>query len=279
MALIHLSFNSQYLYGNTDVNILLPEASYRRDPADFYLSGNKYKVLWLLHGTMGDYSEWIRKSNIELYASERNIAVVMPSASNSNYADWNSFAMGYNVYSYFTGELMPLIYGYFPVSDRREDNYIAGLSMGGRGSVLFALNHPDLFHSAYSFSSVPKSLKEPDPNDFSFKRDKNLIRNFNGLEGYKASPMNLWDLCRKAVEDEVKLPEFFFACGDKDPIAYDSFLKFREYANNIGFKAEFFEIAAYGHEWRFWDLCLQDALARFFPKEDEIPLFNRQGMR
>ena len=75
----------------------------------------KYKVLWLLHGTYGDYSDWVRKTNVELYAYQRKIAVVMPSASNSNYADWDCFALGYKVYSYFTEELMPMIYASFPI--------------------------------------------------------------------------------------------------------------------------------------------------------------------
>lgn len=274
MALIHLNFDSKYLVGNTDVNIILPEAPHTKDPKDVYNSREKFKVLWLLHGTNGDYSDWVRKSNVELYANEYRIAVVMPSAGNSNYADWNSFAMGYEVYTYFTEELMPLVYSWFPISDKREDNFIAGLSMGGKGAFLFALNHPEKFAKAYSFSSAPRPLKEPDPEAFSYKRESNQIRNFGSLEAYKDSPNNLWDLSEKAVQENVDLPELYFACGDKDLIAYDSFVKFREYAKEIKLKAQFFEIPEYAHEWRFWDLCLQDCLARFLPDRNNRPLFD-----
>ena len=273
MALIHINFNSIYLCGNTDVNIILPEVDYVTKPADYYRARKKFKVLWLLHGTNGDYSDWVRKSNVELYATEKKIAVVMPSASNSNYADWESFAMGYRYYTYFTEELMPMIYSWFPISDKRKDNYIAGLSMGGKGTLLFALNHPELFNKAYSFSSAPRPLGKPDPKLFSAKREENLIKNFGSLKAYKESPLNLWDLSRKAVEDGIDLPDLYFACGDKDWIAYEPFVKFREYAKQIGLKAEFFEIPGYDHEWRFWDLCLQDALERFFPEKGKKPLF------
>ena len=88
MALVHLNFNSKYLSGNTDVNILLPDCSGKQEPDAFYGSGKKYPVLWLLHGTFGDYSDWLRKSNVELYAAEKNLMVVMPSAQNADYANW-----------------------------------------------------------------------------------------------------------------------------------------------------------------------------------------------
>ncbi len=68
MALVHINFESEFLATNTDVNIILPDKPREKTPAQFYGSGAKYKVLWLLHGTFGDYTDWIRKSNIELYA-------------------------------------------------------------------------------------------------------------------------------------------------------------------------------------------------------------------
>ena len=68
---MHLNFNSSCLSGNTDVNIILPDLPRGVDPKEFYAKGKKYPVLWLLHGTFGDYTEWVRKTNIELYAAEK----------------------------------------------------------------------------------------------------------------------------------------------------------------------------------------------------------------
>ena len=102
MALIHLNYKSKYLDGNTDVNVLLPDLPFGGVPADFYSSGVKYPVLWLLHGTSGDYSVWLRRSNIEEYAQKKKIMVVMPSVQNTNYADWPTFANGYGAYSVLT---------------------------------------------------------------------------------------------------------------------------------------------------------------------------------
>lgn len=133
MALVHLNFSSKALGGNTDVNILLPDLPRGQSPAEFYASGKKYPVLWLLHGTYGDYTDWLRKSNVELYACEKELIVVMPSALNTDYANWPGFGLGYQAADYLTEELMPLVYGWLPASPKREDNFIAGLSMGGRG--------------------------------------------------------------------------------------------------------------------------------------------------
>ena len=80
MALVKMNFESQYLRNNNEISIILPDKPRNLEPAEFYGSGAKYKVLWLLHGTYGDHTDWLRKSSIELYACEKNLAVVMPSA-------------------------------------------------------------------------------------------------------------------------------------------------------------------------------------------------------
>ena len=120
MALVTFDFESQYLGNNSMVGVILPDKPRGVTPAEFYGSGKKYKVLWLLHGTFGDYSDWIRKSMIELYACEHDLIVVMPSALNSNYANWPSFGLGFNMYDYIFDELMPVIHNWFPASDKRE---------------------------------------------------------------------------------------------------------------------------------------------------------------
>ena len=124
MSLITMNFESQYLQGNTEISIVLPDRPRDREAKAFYNSGRKYKVLWLLHGTFGDHSDWVRKSSIELYACEKDLIAVMPSALNSDYANWDGFMIGYSMNDYLTEELMPLIHNWFPASDQREDNFI-----------------------------------------------------------------------------------------------------------------------------------------------------------
>ena len=262
MALLHLNYMSMTLRGNTEVKIILPDCE--GEPKTFYESGVKYPVLWLLHGTFGDYTDWVRMTSIERYAKDKKIVVVMPSSLNSMYVNWNTFAMGYNAYDNLMDELMPMVYGWLPVSRKKEDNYIAGLSMGGRGACIYAFNHPELFNAVYSMSAVPEDLTKIDTTSPFYPRVKNLIENFGGMEGYLASELNLR---RLMIENKDKLPKMYFSCGIKDPIAYQNYLDFQKFIKENGFEACFKTEEGYSHEWSFWDICIQDALEKFFGAE------------
>lgn len=263
MALVTMNFESTYLFSNHEISVILPDKPRNLTPKEFYESGKKYPVLWLLHGTFGDHSDWIRKSNIELYACEKDLIVVMPSALNSNYSNWEDCMMGYKMFDYLTEELMPLIYNWFPASDKREDNFIAGLSMGSGGAIKYAANHPDKFAAAAMLSGTPRNLREIDLTDDSPRNRRTLvsIRNAGGFDAYVNSYENTWDILRD-LKDTGTLPRLYFACGKND-FLYDSYLAFKDYAQEIGLDAVFEEIEGYTHEWRFWDLTIQHALSFF----------------
>lgn len=261
MALLHLNFESQYLNNNTDVNIILPDKPREKTPAQFYGGGRKYPVLWLLHGTFGDYTDWIRKSNIELYACERDVIVVMPSALNSNYLDWKGFGIGYAMWQCLTEELMPLIYNWLPASDKREDNFIAGLSMGGGGTIQYAVGHPDKFAAAAILSSAPSDRRAAIAEGSVDERTQTVIDDMGGAEAFLASPANTWDKLPALIKAKA-LPRLYFAVGKAD-FLYDRYEKFKAYAAEIGLDATFEEYDGYKHEWRFWDLTIQKALDFF----------------
>ena len=269
MSLIQFDFESQYLNSNTTVGIILPDRPKKIDAEKFYGKGKKYKVLWLLHGTYGDWSDWVRKSMIELYASERDLICVMPSALNSDYSSWPVFALGYDMRSHLVKELMPLVYNWFPASDRKEDNYIAGLSMGGLGALSYILDFPDLFSSGAILSACPAPLerwdwdgKHPEArNSVLNKRFRNRVANAGGKDAFISSN----DLYSRIFEMAGKgtLPPLFFDCGTDDPIFYEDFCILREEAERKGLPIAFKEREGYEHEWRFWDLAIQDSLEFF----------------
>ena len=261
MAFLRANINSQYLGGNTHINFILPDKAWGQDAAEFYSSGARYKVLWLLHGGMGDYSDWVRKSDIELYATEKNLIVVMPSALNSSYANIG----GYNMYDFLVKELMPFVYNWLPASDKREDNYIAGLSMGGGGTLKYVLGFPDKFAGAAVLSAAASDPREMFRGkaggpmaEYAERMKKEALEKYGSEEGYLASEENLWDRLKEKSQAGL-LPKFYCACGTKD-FGIDGFRKFEEYARSFGLEAKFEEIEGYAHEWRFWDLTIQHAL-------------------
>ncbi len=268
MSLIQFNFESQYLYNNTTISVILPDKPGDVEAADFYASGKKYKVLWLLHGTFGDHSDWVRKSMIELYAQEHKLIVVMPSGLNADYTSWPGFALGFDMESHLIKELMPLIHNWFPASSKKEDNYIAGLSMGGQGVMQYILKYPELFHAAAVLSYPPIPMDRIDWNgdreDFFFRANNprmiNQIANAGGKEAFIAKN-NLYQQILD-MHEAGTLPKMIMGCGDKD-FFYEEYCYFKEVCKEKNIPITFGELPDLGHEWRFWDKFIQTALEFF----------------
>jgi S-formylglutathione hydrolase FrmB len=262
MAHIVMNFESQYLHGNTEISIILPDKPRETDPKEFYGRGKKYRVLWLFHGSFGDHTDWVRKSNIETYACENDLIVVMPSAMNSNYTDWTCFADGFEFQSFFFDELMPLIYGWYPASPAKEDNFIAGLSMGGSGALKFALVHPEKFNKAAVLSSSPHRY-ETDLAGMTGSRllkMQNTVNNAGGMDALLKSDDNVWALCENADVDSI--PPLYCGIGGEDQ-GIERFERFKELCEKRGINAKFEVIPGFKHEWRVWELTIQRALEFF----------------
>ncbi len=260
MALLHMNFQSHFLKGNTDVNIILPDIPQTETPAQFYKANKNYPVLYLLHGTFGDYSDWVRKTNIELYATERKIVVVMPSAQNSGYSNWENFGIGYGMYDYFLEELMPMVQSWFPVSHKREDTFVAGLSSGGFGAIKYALSFPERFMGMASLSAPAYDVANMklDPNSMDYTRAKNEIDNAGGRDIYDHSNCNPAYSLREYQKQPQKM-KLYFACGTED-FLFPLQEEFIQLAKELDLDAKIENIQGYGHEWRFWDLGIQHAL-------------------
>lgn len=281
MALLTLDFQSEYMASNQSVNIIIPDKPFDKTCKEFYGSKKKYKVVWLLHGTFGSHSDWIRKSNIEQYACEKNLIVVMPGIGNADYENWPTFAMGVNSDKYITEELMPFVYNYLPASNKRKDNYVAGLSMGGKGALTFALKYPELFEKAavLSFMPDPKEPKKTElkklynlsidevmkENDIFHSKQRlyNCMHNMGSVDNYLNSYYNM---ARKLKEADVtKLPKLLFTCGTDDLLFANEIDSFQVFAKKINLDAQF-SFGPGNHEWKVWDRDIQIALDFFLSK-------------
>ena len=112
---------------------------------------------------------------------------------------------------------------------------------------------------------TPIETGEVSLNDEFKDRDPRLaatIRNAGGLEAYRSSNENTWEILDRLAPTGT-LPRLMFACGTEDDLLYDQFCIFRAHAEEIGLKAHWFELEGYRHEWRFWDLAIQEALSFF----------------
>ncbi len=118
-------------------------------PERMVRSGEKAPLLWMLHDFGGNSSSWMRFVPVELLAENYGIAVVCISGENGFFVD---NASGVRWDANFIDKLWPTVQEMLPVSDRREDNFVAGCGMGGYGAIHMALTHPDVFSWAGSFN-------------------------------------------------------------------------------------------------------------------------------
>ncbi len=118
MALIQCNFFSEALGECTTIDVILPQPVAGK-PA----RATRYPVLWLLHGLSDDHTIWQRRTSIERYVEPMNLAVVMPAVGRSFYTD---MARGQKYWTFVSEELPSVARHFFPLSTRREENFVAG---------------------------------------------------------------------------------------------------------------------------------------------------------
>lgn len=248
MALIHLNVFSEKLNRNTDLNIVIP--------ADTKLSGRSYPVLYLLHGTYGDYTDWVRKSNVERYAQECGMAVVMPSADNSFYLDHYS---GPAYASYISQELYEYLPQLLPLTKDPGNTYIGGLSMGGYGAFYLAAKAPDKYGAAISLCGGFDIVKIMANSSFSPK-----IYPFDAMfsdytpERWKEEDVNIGKLLCRSKESGIMLPRLYIAVGQED-ITYEANQDLTGILKSKGI-AFTYEEGPGRHEWDYWDKQIRRAM-------------------
>lgn len=170
------------------------------------------KTLYLLHGWNGNHEDWTYYSNIVMLAEQNNLAVIMPDGENSFYANHASSA---EYETYFAKELIEQTRFLFPLSDKREDTFIGGLSMGGYGALKLGFGHSDLFGKVFAFSSriVHKNDKYFDLDDDSNFINQQIKAMFN-VKSYREIPSEL-DIYQ-IIENASNRPDLLLACGEDD---------------------------------------------------------------
>jgi S-formylglutathione hydrolase FrmB len=152
--LTEYTLRTDALAQDTKVRVLLPDGY---DPA----AGRRYPVLYLLHGCCDDFRSWSDKGAVEAITAGQPLVVVMPDGGRAGfYSDWfNNGAFGPPRWeTYHVDRLIPWVERSFRVLGAREGRAIAGLSMGGFGTMSYAGRHPDRFVAAASFSGALDTL-------------------------------------------------------------------------------------------------------------------------
>lgn len=257
MALIQFTYVSNALLRSVPVQVILPVD--KLTPAGEYMPLKKYKTLYLLHGLWGSHVDWVSGTRIQRWAEERDLAVVMPAGENSFYIDRPGFHTDYG--KFIGEELVEITRRMFPLSDKKEDTFIGGLSMGGFGAMRNGLKYRNVFSRIVALSPA-LHLLEGGPDPFAAFLGK-------GPEDWQdilKSDVNPRWLIENWGEGEK--PEVYLACGDKDDLLPAAKL-YKKLLTEADFKLHYVEDEG-GHEWDYWDRHIKLAL-------DWLPLDDRTG--
>ncbi len=259
MAWMETHYYSTTLKNNIILNVLVPtptsnETAIGQNHAEKYNYEKGLPVLYLLHGAYGDAFSWLRFSNIERYAQEKGIVVVMASAENSFYQDMKS---GKQYETFFSKELPTFIQSIFPVSKRREDTYIAGFSMGGYGAWFLALSHPDLYAKAASISGAVDVVGIFDVKTLQNDEVNYMENVFGDLSRLKNSKYDLLNLCDTCIADGL-IPALYQTIGTED-FFYQGNQYIREELQKRNIVLTYDEGYG-GHDWTFWEGNLEKVL-------------------
>ena len=249
MAIIKLNYLSKCLMRTVDVDVILPSDTLNMETMQ-YENYAPFPTLYLLHGIFGDQNDWLHGTRIQRWANEHHLCVIMPSGENMFYVD-NPY--NHNLYGQFIGqELVEMTRQMFPLSSKKEETFIAGLSMGGYGAIVNGLKYHDTFGYVAGLSSA-LMLEDWFNCNIPLIEVPNAKKYYESIFGdlskLKGSEKDYFALVENQnIED---LPHMYMCVGTEDFLLQNN-RDYRDFLLDKGVDLTY-EEGPGGHEWDFWD--------------------------
>ncbi len=230
-------------------------------PVNYKNSNEKtiYSVVYLLHGLTGHFDNWTDKTKLVEYAAKYNYIIVMPEGNDGWYTDSESVPID-RYETYISQELIPEIDKKFRTAPDKKHRAVAGLSMGGYGSIKFGLKNPEMFSLVGSFSGAlgAASWTEKDLGTRGFIA-KSILSVYGSTDSETRKQNDIFKLVREMPADKIKnLPFVYLDCGTEDFLINNN----RDFVNLLlekKIKHEFRQLPG-AHDWKFWDAQVQEFL-------------------
>ena len=238
-------------------------------PADYEVSERTYPVVYLLHGYTDDNTGWLQFGEINRLAdaaiADGNIPpmiIVMPNADSSWYI--NSYDGKEKYEDFFIKEFIPTVEKTYRIKGQKRYRGIAGLSMGGYGTLMYSLKYPELFSAA-----APLSAAVFDDNAMTSMPDTNYENTFGqlygrGLKGNARLNKSWYDnsvlkiIETKSAEDLRKV-RYWIDCGDDDFLTKgNSLLHIALTDKRVPHE---YRVRDGAHNWTYWRTGIIPALA------------------
>ena len=250
----NLSLKSEILGCERNYSIYLPP--------DYNTSQRSYAVLYLLHGAYEDHTGWVQHGEV-LYLADKAIRegkstpmiIVMPDAENVRRGYFNQMDGEWQYEDFFFNEFIPYIEKTYRIRSSKTYRAIAGLSMGGGGTFMYALHHPEMFSAACPLSAYIGEL--------SYEKFKE--RNADNNKKYKESELkeyyenhNALSLINNLPEKDKSLVRWYIDCGD------DDFLYEGNCLVHIAMRKKEipheFRVRDGAHRWPYWRAALPEVM-------------------
>lgn len=259
MSLIQATFMSKALMRDVTITAVIP-APKMVFPGAPVSEKKPFKTLYLLHGFMGNHTDWTSKSRIRELAEAHNLAVIMPSGDNSFYVDDASRG---NMYGEFIGkDLVDATREMFPLSDKREDTFIAGLSMGGFGAIRNGLKYSETFGYVVGLSSAFINYLAPTATDdapWSFGRRSYFETMLGNLDLLPESDNDPEGVLKIIKAQGKEIPKMYLACGTEDN-GIETSRRYRDFLKKEGVDLTYEEGPGI-HNWNFWDTYIEKVMS------------------
>lgn len=237
-------------------------------PWDYDISQRAYPVVYLLHGFTDDNTGWLQFGEINRYADKAiadgtipPMIIIMPNADSSWYV--NSYDGKENYEDFFIKEFMPYVEKKFRIKAEKRYRGVAGLSMGGYGTLIYALKHPDLFAAAAPLSAGvfddSELITMPDDN-YANVLARVFGRNLKGNERLN----NVWkensvlDIVARESTEDLSRVRYWIDCGDDDFLTKGNCLL--HIALTEKHVPHEFRVRDGAHNWTYWRTGITDAL-------------------
>ncbi len=235
-------------------------------PPDYETSQRSYPVLYLLHGHGDDQTGWVQFGEVLLITDKAisegtatPMVIVMPDANTDHIGYLNGIKGEWQYEDFFFQEFIPYIEKKYRIKSEKRFRAIAGLSMGGEGTLIYAIHHPELFSSACPLSAAtgPRSIDDV----------KNRLKNFYQLDTTNVSDSeveayykkyNVLYLVENMPDDQKKAVRWYIDCGDKDFLSEaNCLLHIAMQKKEIPHE---YRVRDGGHTWTYWRASLPEVL-------------------
>lgn len=221
----------------------------------------RYAVVYLLHGLTGHFDNWTNNSKLAEYAAKYNYLIVTPEGNNGWYSDSGSVATD-KYESYIVQELIPEIDRNFRTQTDRSQRAVAGLSMGGYGSLKFGLKYPEKFVLVGSFSGALQAASLTEkmlaPTGWKALTDS-IVSTFGADDSLTRKANDIFKILREMpVENAKNLPFMYVSCGTEDGLIATN-REFSTLALEKKIPHEFRQLPGV-HDWKFWDAQVKEFL-------------------